>query len=178
MKLSDCRSAIYRHFQVKELQKLKESPEFLVLVEDRPLDWRLLETWHWVYQQVFGKSIPVDLDATKKQCKKLSGKNLTQLKKEFGLSAQDAKTIESWQHVLKVLQTKQRGMVNGVNVLTEFFPWQVFEVNGRTATKRDIKTSFRRLSKTYHPDVLVTGDREVFEKLHRLYEHALITVAG
>ncbi len=178
MKLSDYKAEIYQRFQVESVQALKENPEFLVLTEDRPLDWRRLESWQWVYQQVFGKSVPVDLDTLKKQCKVLSGKNLTQLKKEYRLSAKEAKTVEGWKQVLETLQTRQRGMINGVNVLTEFFPWQVFGVDGRTASTRDLKTAFRRLSKVYHPDVPATGDREVFEKVHRLYEHALTTVGG
>lgn len=61
------------------------------------------------------------------------------------------------------------GCINGVNIFKYFKPWQVFELDSKTATKADIKTAHRRLAKVYHPDNLETGDRAVFEKLEVMY---------
>jgi len=62
------------------------------------------------------------------------------------------------------------GCINGINIFKYFKPWQVFGLNSETATKDDLKSSYRRLSKIYHPDNLETGDREVFERIELMYQ--------
>lgn len=53
--------------------------------------------------------------------------------------------------------------INGVDVLRNFLPWKVFDLNPETATAADIKTAFNKLAKEHHPDH--GGKAEVFEQL-------------
>ncbi|OAB60527.1 molecular chaperone DnaJ [Leptolyngbya valderiana BDU 20041] len=62
------------------------------------------------------------------------------------------------------------GCINGINVFQYFKPWQVFGLDPKTATDQDIKNSYRKLLKIYHPDNPDTGDREIFEKLEVMYK--------
>ena len=61
------------------------------------------------------------------------------------------------------------GCINGINVFKYHRPWQVLGLDPRTATQADIKASYRRLAKMYHPDNKETGDSEVFERIHLMY---------
>ncbi|CAD5953922.1 DnaJ domain-containing protein [Planktothrix agardhii] len=61
------------------------------------------------------------------------------------------------------------GCINGSNIFKYFRPWQVFNLDSKTATQDDIKTAFRQLSKIYHPDNQETGDRKIFERLMQMY---------
>ncbi len=61
-----------------------------------------------------------------------------------------------------------RDCINGVNIFTYFRPWQVFGLNPETATEKDIKDAYYRLSKIYHPDS-DTGDRRIFERIETMY---------
>lgn len=62
------------------------------------------------------------------------------------------------------------GCINGVNVFNYFKPWQVFDLDPKTATKQDIKNAYYRLSKIYHPDNPETGDRMIFERIDLMYK--------
>jgi hypothetical protein len=61
--------------------------------------------------------------------------------------------------------------INGIDVLKNFRPWHIFNLNSKTATSDDINTAFRQLAKQYHPDV--GGDRLVFERLQRMRDSIL-----
>ena len=61
--------------------------------------------------------------------------------------------------------------INGIDVLENFRPWHVFNLNSKTATKEDVKTSFRNLAKVHHPDV--GGDPRVFERLQKMRDSVL-----
>ncbi|MCT7958280.1 J domain-containing protein [Laspinema palackyanum] len=62
------------------------------------------------------------------------------------------------------------GCINGIDIFKYFKPWQVFGLNPQTATKNDVKTAYYQLSKIYHPDNLVTGDRAIFEEVENMYK--------
>ncbi len=62
------------------------------------------------------------------------------------------------------------GCINGINIFKYFKPWQVFDLDSKTVTKDDLKSSYRRLSKIYHPDNLETGNREIFERIELMYQ--------
>lgn len=62
--------------------------------------------------------------------------------------------------------------INGIDVLKNFRPWQVFQLDPKTATPDDINAAFRTLAKQHHPDA--GGDREVFEKLQKMRDSLLI----
>jgi hypothetical protein len=68
------------------------------------------------------------------------------------------------------------GCINGINIFEYFKPWQVFDLNPKTATKNDVKNSYYKLSKIYHPDNLKTGDREIFEKIEVMYKSIIAGV--
>lgn len=53
--------------------------------------------------------------------------------------------------------------INGVDVLQNFLPWKVFNLDPKTATAKDIKSAFNQLAKEHHPDQ--GGNPEVFTQL-------------
>lgn len=61
--------------------------------------------------------------------------------------------------------------INGIDVLKNFRPWHVFNLDPKTATTDDIKQAFRQLSQTHHPDH--GGDRDVFERLQKMRDSLL-----
>ena len=61
--------------------------------------------------------------------------------------------------------------INGINVLENFRPWHVFGLDSKTASKEDVKESFRSLAKIYHPDV--GGDKNVFERIQKMRDSLL-----
>jgi hypothetical protein len=54
-------------------------------------------------------------------------------------------------------------VINGIDILKNFRPWHVFQLDPKTAKKADIDRAFRKLAMKHHPDA--GGDRKVFEKL-------------
>jgi hypothetical protein len=62
------------------------------------------------------------------------------------------------------------GCINGINVFDYFRPWQVFGLNPKQATDKDIKAAYFHLSKIYHPDNPVTGDSKIFQRLTIMYK--------
>jgi hypothetical protein len=59
--------------------------------------------------------------------------------------------------------------INGINIFKYFRPWQVFNLDGKTATEEEIKSSYRNLSKIYHPDNKETGDAKIFDRINLMY---------
>ncbi|MGF1569020.1 MAG: J domain-containing protein [Nodosilinea sp.] len=62
--------------------------------------------------------------------------------------------------------------INGIDVLKNFRPWQVFQLDPKTATADDINSAFRQLAKKHHPDA--GGDRKVFEELQKMRDSLLL----
>jgi len=63
--------------------------------------------------------------------------------------------------------------INGIDVLKNFRPWHVFQLDPKTATVQDIKNTYRSLAKKHHPDA--GGDRRVFEKLGKMRDSLLFS---
>ncbi len=61
--------------------------------------------------------------------------------------------------------------INGIDVLKNFRPWHVFDLDSKTATTDDINRAYRQLVKEHHPDH--GGDREVFEQLQKMRDSLL-----
>lgn len=61
--------------------------------------------------------------------------------------------------------------INGVDILRNFLPWKVFNLNPKDANAADIKAAFNRLAKEHHPDH--GGNPEVFEKLKNMRDSLL-----
>lgn len=57
------------------------------------------------------------------------------------------------------------GCINGINIFKYDMPWQTFGLDPRIATTEDVKSAYRTLSKTYHPDIPETGDARIFDRL-------------
>ena len=53
--------------------------------------------------------------------------------------------------------------INGVDVLRNFLPWKVFDLEPKVATAEDIKSAFNKLAKEHHPDH--GGNADIFEQL-------------
>ncbi|MBW4487690.1 MAG: molecular chaperone DnaJ [Trichocoleus desertorum ATA4-8-CV12] len=62
------------------------------------------------------------------------------------------------------------GCINGINVFNYFKPWQVFALDPKTATHKDIQNAYHQLSKIYHPDNSKTGDAAIFNRLTIMYK--------
>ena len=60
--------------------------------------------------------------------------------------------------------------INGINIFKYFYPYRVFELDPKTATKEDIKNAYYRLSKIYHPDNQETGNSQIFDRLTVMYK--------
>jgi hypothetical protein len=66
---------------------------------------------------------------------------------------------------------KGQHCINGIDILKNFRPWHVFNLDPKTATSDDINKAFRQLAKDHHPDH--GGDREVFERLQKMRDSLL-----
>ncbi len=62
------------------------------------------------------------------------------------------------------------GCINGINIFNYFKPWRVFGLDPQIATSQDIKNAYYSLSKIYHPDVPITGDAAIFDRLTIMYK--------
>ncbi len=69
------------------------------------------------------------------------------------------------------------GCINGIDVFKYYRPWQIFGLDGKTATEEDLKKAYRQLSKIYHPNNLETGDREIFERLEKMYKSLIMGIS-
>ncbi len=61
--------------------------------------------------------------------------------------------------------------INGVDVLRNFLPWKVFNLDPDKATADDIKTAFNTLAMQHHPDK--GGNSAVFEELKAMRDTLL-----
>lgn len=68
------------------------------------------------------------------------------------------------------------GCINGINIFDYFHPWQVFELDPKTATNLDIRGAYRRLCKIYHPDNRETGDARIFSRINQMYRSVTATI--
>lgn len=50
-----------------------------------------------------------------------------------------------------------------------FKPWEVFGLDPKTASQKDIKDAYKKLSKVYHPDIAGTGDKKIFNEINTMY---------
>ena len=60
------------------------------------------------------------------------------------------------------------GCINGIDIFKYDLPWKAFGLDPKTSTTEDVKTAYRNLSKTYHPDGS-NGDAQIFERLNVFY---------
>jgi hypothetical protein len=112
-------------------------------------------------------------------------KNYAELKKNtaFKLYVADAKLKlnlkKSWQQIYREwveLPDSERNAIgedciNGIDILRNFRPWEVFGLEPDNATADDIKAAFRKLSLQHHPDQ--GGDEKLFERLKLMRDSLL-----
>lgn len=101
-----------------------------------------------------------------KELKKHQAFKLAIAGRELNLSRKDAWLVlyREWVSVPANEQHEEGPTcINGIDVLKNFRPWIVFDLDSKTATADDITTAFRHLTKQHHPDY--GGDRQVFERL-------------
>ncbi len=69
-------------------------------------------------------------------------------------------------------ETNEQGdtCINGVDIFKYFRPWQIFGLNGKTASAADIKAAYHNLSRIYHPDVPGTGNAAIFDRINNMYK--------
>ncbi|MBD2123776.1 molecular chaperone DnaJ [Trichocoleus sp. FACHB-262] len=114
-----------------------------------------------------------------------SVKNTTELKKSGafkmatdGMNISKLSVKEDWEKLYRkfvgVLPGEENqqgyGCINGVNIFNYFKPWQVFALDSKTATHKDIQSAYHQLSKIYHPDNSKTGDAAIFDRLTIMYK--------
>jgi hypothetical protein len=95
-----------------------------------------------------------------------------------GMGTLNLSVKETWEKLYRQLigvlpnEISEQGQdcINGVNILKYFRPWQVFGLDGKTATTEDIKAAYRRLSKIYHPDNCETGNALIFDRINTMYQ--------
>ncbi len=118
-------------------------------------------------------------------CKVFGCKTTAELRKssEFKLAmtgrSVDLTTKADWQKLYRewvgLLQSERGGTgpthINGIDVLENFRPWQIFGLKPATATADDIKEAFRSLAKVHHPDA--GGDPRVMERLVKMRDSLL-----
>ena len=89
------------------------------------------------------------------------------------------KTKADWMKLYRrwvAVPESERGLtgatcMNDIDVLENFRPWHVFGLDSDTATPKDVKSEFRELAKTHHPDM--GGDARVFERLQKMRDSVL-----
>jgi hypothetical protein len=114
-----------------------------------------------------------------------SVKNTTELKKSgaFKMATDGMDTLnlsvkDGWEKLYRkfvgILPGEENqqgyGCINGINVFNYFKPWKVFDLDPQISTTQDIKNSYYKLSKIYHPDVPETGSAEIFDCLTIMYK--------
>ena len=114
-----------------------------------------------------------------------SVKNTTELKKSGsfsmatdGMSDLNLTVKNGWEKLYRKLigilpdEENQQGdeCINGINIFNYFKPWQVFNWDSKVATPQDIKNAYYALSKIYHPDVPLTGNAAIFDRLTTMYK--------
>ena len=119
-------------------------------------------------------------------------KNTDQLKKSDrfkmatnGMEKLDFSKKETWEMFYRkwmdILPEEQNqegyGCINGIDIFKYSRPWQIFGLDGKTATEEDLKKAYYRLSKIYHPDNQETGDREIFERLDKMYKSLIMGIS-
>ena len=159
----------------------------------------LLEEKHYDYEKLLKFAEEVNGEAFKisslsmKEAKhavltKFSCKNATELRKNknFQLAFAGEKVglrstadwLKQYRKWIGVPKDERNSVgdhcINGINILENFRPWHVFGLSSETATSEDIKQAFRKLAKTYHPDV--GGNGVIFEKLQKMRDSMLAFV--
>jgi isoleucyl-tRNA synthetase len=61
------------------------------------------------------------------------------------------------------------GHINGIY----FRPWEVFGLDPKTASEKDLRKAYWQLAEYYHPDNPHTGDRRIFERIENMYQSLL-----
>lgn len=83
-----------------------------------------------------------------------------------------------WIDILPEEQNQEGyGCINGIDIFKYNRPWQIFGLDGKTATEEDLKKAYRRLSKIYHPDNQETGNRGIFERLEKMYKSLIMGIS-
>lgn len=194
LKLKDLKQAIYDRFNVNDTKELKKSKQFQVAIESTgKLNLSKKESWKKLYRQCIGK-LPETTSSTRqhlnidnlkqaiynyfdvKDTKELKKSKRFQMATD-GMEKLNLSQKESWKILYRkwigILPDEQneegRGCINGIDIFKYSRPWQVFDLDPKTSSVEDVKRAYRRLSKIYHPDNSKTGDREIFERLEKMY---------
>ena len=190
----ELKESIYKYFNVKDTEALKKSNSFKMAsssLED--LNYRKTDTWERLYRKFIGVP-PIDPDPTPKLTKeelkqsiykRFNVKDTEALKKSnsFKMASSSLKDLnyrktDTWERLYRKfigvlpyeVNKQEYGTINGINIFTYNRPWQVFGLDPEIATTQDVKNSYRKLSKIYHPDIPNTGDANIFNRLTIFYE--------
>jgi hypothetical protein len=193
--LKELKQSIYKYFNVKDTEALKKSNSFKMASSSlKDLDYRKIDTWEKLYRKFIGVPPIIEPDPTPKLTKEelkesiykyFNVKDIEALKKSnsfkmasSSLKDLDYRKIDTWERLYRKfigilpyeVNKQEYGTINGINIFTYNRPWQVFGLDPETATTQDVKNSYRKLSKIYHPDIPNTGDANIFNRLTIFYE--------
>ena len=129
---------------------------------------------------------PLTLAALKEAIyKEFAVKNTTELKKSGafnmatnGITDLNLSVKDGWERLYRKfigilpneVNEQGYGCINGINIFNYWKPWEVLALNPKTATPQDIKNAYHALSKIYHPDVSITGDAAIFDRITTMYK--------
>lgn len=117
--------------------------------------------------------------------KEFAVKNTTELKKSGafnmatnGITDLNLSVKDGWERLYRKfigilpneVNEQGYGCINGINIFNYWKPWEVLALNPKTATPQDIKNAYHALSKIYHPDVSITGDAAIFDRITTMYK--------
>ncbi len=194
--MKELKEAVIAVFKCDSYEQLKQHPQFKQAIAGKKFNAGAKKSWlelyqNWVESPPEGIEIQPFVPAPSlKELKEaviaaFKCSSYTQLKKnpEFKLaiagkdlnfSKKDSWLVmyREWVGVPANERNEQgETCINGIDVLKNFRPWHVFELDPEVASADDINQAYRRLAQQHHPDK--GGDRRVFEELTKMRDSIL-----
>jgi hypothetical protein len=192
--------AVAEVFGCKSAKELKKDSSFQQVIADRDLNLNRKDAWLILYREWVGTGAtpppplsplpppPAELKKAELELAVAAAfncKDVKELKKheafKLAIAGRDLnlRTKDAWLALYREWvgvpenERNQEGphCINGIDVLKNFRPWHVFDLDPQTATSDDINKAFRQLAKEHHPDH--GGDRDVFERLQKMRDSLL-----
>jgi len=192
----ELQSAVAAAFGCSDIKELKKGEAFQQAIAGRGLKLDVKSGWLTLYRErVLGEEVsplpplpPKELTKAElesavtaafnckdvKELKKYEAFKLAIAGRDLNLRKKDAWFIlyREWVGVPENERHEEGPhCINGIDILKNFRPWHVFNLDPKTATSDDINKAFRQLAHAHHPDH--GGERDVFERLQKMRDSLL-----